>query len=105
MLSLAGADVEQEDTTQSGDARRYLDRKPKARSRFAGGSASLRKIPTLFENLYEIVVAAATRARQINAGSPSAINGEEERPLNIALKEIAAGKTKYELSVEEETDE
>ena len=63
-----------------------------------GESAPLRQIPTLFENLYEIVVAAATRARQINAGSPSPIQTEDTRPLNVALRELAAGRTQYELS-------
>ncbi|MCK4546697.1 MAG: DNA-directed RNA polymerase subunit omega [Candidatus Eisenbacteria sp.] len=60
-------------------------------------SAPLRKLPTLFDNLYELVVAAATRARQINAGSPTPLEEKDDRPLNIALREIAAGKTKYKL--------
>jgi DNA-directed RNA polymerase omega subunit len=61
------------------------------------GSAPLRMIPTMFGNLYELVVAAATRARQINAGSPTPLKVDEKRPLNVALREIAAGKTKYEV--------
>ena len=65
----------------------------------------MRKIPTLYDNLYEIVVAAATRARQINAGSPTPIKTVEDRPLNIALREIAGGKTKYEITRQEEPDE
>jgi len=72
-------------------------RKQSGPQTFTSESAPLRKIPTLFENLYELVVAAATRARQINAGSPTPLDMEENRPLNIALKEIATGRTRYEL--------
>lgn len=57
----------------------------------------MRRIPALFDNLYELVVAAASRARQINAGSPSPLKSDDNRPLNIALREIATGKTKYEV--------
>lgn len=68
---------------------------------FPSGSALLRKIATHYDNLYELVVAAATRARQINAGSPTPIERNDNRPLNIALREIAAGRTKYEVAEEE----
>jgi DNA-directed RNA polymerase omega subunit len=70
---------------------------PASTEPFTGESAPLRKIPTLFDNLYELVVAAATRARQINAGSPTPIEGTDDRPLNVALREIAAGRTKFDF--------
>jgi DNA-directed RNA polymerase omega subunit len=78
---------------------------PTSTEPFTGESAALRKIPTLFDNLYELVVAAATRARQINAGSPSPLEEKDNQPLNVALKEIAAGRTKYEVGEDKEPEE
>ena len=86
---------------KSGKSKESESRNQSAPQTFTSESAPLRKIPTLFENLYELVVAAATRARQINAGSPTPIDSQDNRPLNVALKEIAAGKTTYELGERE----
>jgi DNA-directed RNA polymerase omega subunit len=83
---------------KSAGSKKPESQNPSVPQTFTSESAPLRKIPTLFENLYELVVAAATRARQINAGSPTPLDSEENRPLNVALREIAAGKTKYELA-------
>ena len=83
---------------KSGKSGEPEDKAPTSPEAQSSESAPLRKIPTLFENLYELVVAAATRARQINAGSPTPVDEEDSRPLNIALRELADGQTTYELS-------
>lgn len=57
----------------------------------------LNALPTLFPNSYEIVVAAARRARQLNLGLRPLIKTEMSRPVDIALAELAAGKVSYEL--------
>jgi DNA-directed RNA polymerase omega subunit len=63
----------------------------------------LNELPTHFANSYEIVVAAARRARQINLGLRPLVNTKMNRPVDVALAELAAGKIEYS-SGDEETD-
>ncbi len=60
----------------------------------------LNALPTLFPNSYEVVVAAARRARQLNLGLNPLIKTEMTRPVDVALAELAAGKVTYEVSYE-----
>lgn len=63
----------------------------------------LNELPTFFPNAYEIVVAAARRARQLNLGLKPLVRTNMYRPVDVALAEIAAGKVEYEPG-EEETE-
>ncbi len=62
----------------------------------------LNELPTLFSNSYEVVVAAARRARQLNLGLKPLVRTDMKRPVDIALAELAAGKVEYGLGEEEE---
>jgi DNA-directed RNA polymerase omega subunit len=62
----------------------------------------LNELPTLFPNSYEVVVAAARRARQLNLGLRPLVETKMKRPVDIALAELAAGKVEYGLGEEEE---
>jgi DNA-directed RNA polymerase omega subunit len=62
----------------------------------------LNELPTLFPNSYEVVVAAARRARQLNLGLKPLVETEMKRPVDIALAELAAGKVEYGLGEEEQ---
>ena len=55
----------------------------------------LNELPTLFSNSYEIVVAAARRARQLNLGLRPLVKTRMSRPVDVALAEIAARKVEY----------
>jgi len=50
------------------------------------------KVPSKFS----LVVAAAKRARQLNAGARPLVECESKHPLTIALYEIAQGKIQVE---------
>jgi len=45
-------------------------------------------------SLYKLVILAAKRAGELNAGAPRMIETEGERISTIALEEIAEGKVK-----------
>ena len=45
---------------------------------------------------YKLVLAAAQRAEEIAEGAQPLISTSSAKPSTIALKEIAAGKVKYE---------
>ncbi len=62
----------------------------------------LNELPTFFPNAYEAVVAAARRARQLNLGLKPLLKTKMQRPVDIALAELAAGKVKYEFGEEEQ---
>ncbi|HOK62471.1 MAG TPA: DNA-directed RNA polymerase subunit omega [Soehngenia sp.] len=49
------------------------------------------------ENKYVLATVAAKRARQIIDGSKPRVNSESNKPVCIALEEIAVGKVKYEM--------
>ena len=46
-------------------------------------------------NVYELVIVAAKRTRQINEGSPKLVDVECARATTTAMWEIAKGKIKY----------
>ena len=46
------------------------------------------------DNRYELVIAAARRARQIAAGAEPKTDVKEESPVTLAANEIAEGKVK-----------
>ncbi len=46
------------------------------------------------DSLYKLVVMAARRAVELNAGAPKLVETESENPSSIALEEIAQGKIK-----------
>jgi len=62
----------------------------------------LNELPTFFSNSYEVVVAAARRARQLNLGLKPLVETRMKRPVDIALAELAAGKVEYGLGEEEQ---
>jgi DNA-directed RNA polymerase omega subunit len=62
---------------------------------------ALNELPTLFPNSYEIVVAAARRARQLNLGLKPLVKTRMHRPVDVALAEIAAGKVEYSTGDQE----
>lgn len=48
-------------------------------------------------NRFELVLAAAKRARQIYQGSDPMVEPENDKPTVLALREIAAGKVTAEI--------
>lgn len=48
------------------------------------------------DSRYTLVVCAAKRARQILEGSRPLVEVESDRPVTIALHELANGKLRYE---------
>jgi DNA-directed RNA polymerase omega subunit len=65
----------------------------------------LNELPSLFPNSYEVVVAAARRARQLNLGLKPLVTTDMYRPVDVALAELAAGKVEYETPEEEAMQE
>ena len=66
----------------------------------------LNELPTHFANSYEVVVAAARRARQLNLGLRPLVKTEMYRPVDVALAELVAGKVEYkagELEIEQDS--
>jgi len=48
------------------------------------------------DSKYTLVVAAAKRGRQLMEGRPKLVDSRSNKPVTIALEEIAAGKIYYE---------
>jgi DNA-directed RNA polymerase subunit omega len=48
------------------------------------------------DSRYTLVVCSAKRGRQILDGSKALINTNTEKPVTIALQELAQGKLRYE---------
>jgi DNA-directed RNA polymerase omega subunit len=65
----------------------------------------LNELPTRFPNAYEVVVAAARRARQLNLGLRPLVKTKMNRPVDVALAELAAHKVQYTMGDEETTRE
>jgi DNA-directed RNA polymerase omega subunit len=61
----------------------------------------LNELPTFFPNAYEVVVAAARRARQLNLGLKPLVKTGMYRPVDVALAELVAGKVEYEAEEDE----
>lgn len=51
-------------------------------------------------NVYELVIVAAKRTRQINGGAPKLVDVECARATTVAMWEIAKGKIKYRVKNE-----
>lgn len=51
-------------------------------------------------NVYELVIVAAKRTRQINEGSPKLVDVKCARATTVAMWEIAKGKIKYRVKDE-----
>ena len=49
------------------------------------------------QNRFELTLAAPQRARQIASGSPPRVDPQRNKPIVIALRELAAGKTGPEV--------
>jgi DNA-directed RNA polymerase subunit omega len=47
------------------------------------------------ENRFALVVLASSRARSLMKGNPSLVNAKNNKPLVISLREIAAGKVRF----------
>ena len=60
----------------------------------------LNELPTIFPNSYEAVVAAARRARQLNLGLRPLVKTKMQRPVDVALAELAAKKVEYAIDEE-----
>jgi len=61
----------------------------------------LNELPTIFPNSYEAVVAAARRARQLNLGLRPLVRTKMQRPVDVALAELAAKKIEYAVDEDE----
>jgi DNA-directed RNA polymerase omega subunit len=61
----------------------------------------LNELPTIFPNSYEAVVAAARRARQLNLGLKPLVRTRMQRPVDVALAELAAKKVEYAVDEDE----
>lgn len=61
----------------------------------------LNELPTIFPNSYEAVVAAARRARQLNLGLRPLVKTKMQRPVDVALAELAARKVEYAVEDDE----
>lgn len=57
---------------------------------------SLDVLVNLVDSKYTLVVAAAKRGREIMSGKAAAVNSRSNKPVTVALEEIAAGKLKLE---------
>lgn len=53
------------------------------------------------DNRFALVLLAAARARQLMRGSKSLVEGHKNNEQVIALREVAAGKVKFDRSVKE----
>jgi len=65
----------------------------------------LNELPTIFPNSYEAVVAAARRARQLNLGLRPLVRTKMQRPVDVALAELAAKKVEYAVEEDEAKQE
>ncbi len=52
------------------------------------------------DSKYTLVVAAAKRARELLNGKPKQIETKSNKPVSIALEELAAGRLLYERTRE-----
>lgn len=57
---------------------------------------SLEQLMQQVDSRYTLVIVAARRARQIMEGSKRRVDGKSDKPVTVALEEIAAGKVRYE---------
>ena len=57
---------------------------------------SLGELLKQVENRYQLVIATAKRARMIGEGGTGLVECKSNKPVSIALNEIAVGKVKSE---------
>lgn len=91
---------------QKGKKAEVIEEKPKPRiaidpERPIEDQVPLNALPSLFPNVYEAIVAAAKRARQINVGLKPLVKTGMTRPVDIAMAELAAAKVTYEVPADE----
>ncbi len=60
---------------------------------------------SFIDNRFDLVLAAARRARQLSMGAPSLVEEEDDKPTVVALREIAAGVMNAEVLDEIEAKE
>ncbi len=53
---------------------------------------SMERSKATIDNVYELVILASKRVRQLNEGSPKLVETRSGKATTIALEEIAAGK-------------
>jgi DNA-directed RNA polymerase subunit omega len=54
-------------------------------------------------NRFRLVLMASIRAKQIKRGATPHVRAEENRPVVVALREVAAGHVKPDMPAPEET--
>lgn len=54
----------------------------------------MEKLHTNINNVYDLVIVASKRVRELNEGSQKLIETSSRKPVLIALEEIVAGKVK-----------
>jgi len=59
---------------------------------------SLDQLLEKVDSKYTLVILAARRGRAIQAGAPKQIDSRSNKPVTIALEELAAGKLFFERS-------
>lgn len=52
------------------------------------------------DSKYTLVVAAAKRARELMNGKPPQVDSRSNKPVSIALEELASGRLLYERTKE-----
>jgi DNA-directed RNA polymerase subunit omega len=57
---------------------------------------SLDELNLLVDSKYSLVIVAARRGREIQAGKPKMVDSRSNKPVTIALEEIALGKIHYD---------
>ena len=55
------------------------------------------------DNLFQLVLVAAKRARRLANGAEPTVDWENDKPTVVALREVAAGNIGVELLEEQET--
>jgi DNA-directed RNA polymerase subunit omega len=56
------------------------------------------------DNLFELVLVASRRARQLSNGAPANLDWENDKPTVMALREIASGDVTREILDEAEPE-
>ncbi len=57
------------------------------------------------DNLFQLVLVAAKRARRLANGAEATVEWENDKPTVVALREIAAGNIRPEMLEEQEPQE
>jgi DNA-directed RNA polymerase subunit omega len=57
---------------------------------------SLDQLSEKVDSKYSLVIVAARRGREIQAGKPKLVDSRSNKPVTIALEELALGKITYD---------